>query len=56
VDTVGAGDTFIAGVIYGLSLGVAPESVLRFACELAGHKCTQIGFDGLVDKMNQHAF
>ncbi|CAG8467587.1 6950_t:CDS:2 [Paraglomus occultum] len=45
VDTVGAGDTFIAGVIYGLSLGVAPESVLRFACELAGHKCLQIGFD-----------
>ncbi|GES96557.1 pfkB family kinase [Rhizophagus clarus] len=35
VDTVGAGDTFSAGVIYGLTQGMTPEGCLKFACELA---------------------
>ncbi|CAG8615351.1 3539_t:CDS:2 [Ambispora leptoticha] len=41
VDSVGAGDTFIAGVIYGLTQGMPPERCLKFACELAGRKCAQ---------------
>ncbi|CAB5357676.1 unnamed protein product [Rhizophagus irregularis] len=35
VDTVGAGDTFTAGVIYGLTQGMTTEGCLKFACELA---------------------
>ncbi|KAF9425621.1 hypothetical protein BGZ94_007369 [Podila epigama] len=45
VDTVGAGDTFIAGII--LALGVRGYDIargLRFACELASQKCGQYGF------------
>ncbi|KAI1306703.1 hypothetical protein EDD11_004706 [Mortierella claussenii] len=45
VDPVGAGDTFIAGVI--LALGVRGYDIgrgLRFACELATQKCGQYGF------------
>ncbi|KAF0521902.1 Ribokinase-like protein [Gigaspora margarita] len=51
VDSVGAGDTFNAGAIYSLSQGMSPESCLRFSCELAGRKCAQNGFDGIVEKM-----
>ncbi|CAG8463348.1 12334_t:CDS:2 [Racocetra fulgida] len=51
VDSVGAGDTFNAGAIYGLSQGMPPESCLKFSCELAGRKCAQNGFDGVVEKM-----
>lgn len=45
VDPVGAGDTFIAGII--LALGVRGYDIgrgLRFACELATQKCSQLGF------------
>ncbi|CAG8556280.1 1889_t:CDS:2 [Funneliformis caledonium] len=52
VDTVGAGDTFTAGIIYGLTQGMTPEGCLKFACELAGRKCAQVGFDGVVEKMS----
>ncbi|CAG8503815.1 2966_t:CDS:2 [Ambispora gerdemannii] len=53
VDSVGAGDTFIAGVIYGLTQGMPPEGCLRSACELAGRKCAQVGFEKVVEKMSQ---
>ncbi|CAG8439269.1 7437_t:CDS:2 [Ambispora leptoticha] len=53
VDSVGAGDTFIAGVIYGLTQEMPPEGCLRFACELAGRKCAQIGFEKIIEKMSQ---
>ncbi len=52
VDSVGAGDTFTAGVIYGLTQSMTPENCLRFACDLAGRKCAQVGFDGVVEKMS----
>ncbi|CAI2176206.1 9622_t:CDS:2 [Funneliformis geosporum] len=52
VDSVGAGDTFTAGIIYGLIQGMTPEGCLRFACELAGRKCAQVGFDGVVEKIS----
>lgn len=49
VDTVGAGDTFIAGII--LALGVRGYDIgrgLRFACEIASQKCSQYGFKRLL--------
>lgn len=52
IDTIGAGDTFIAGIIYG---SVAErkawpvETKLGFANELAGFKVVQEGFSGLYD-------
>ncbi|KAG0315227.1 hypothetical protein BGZ99_007595 [Dissophora globulifera] len=49
VDTVGAGDTFIAGII--LALGVRGYDIgrgLRYACELATLKCSQYGFKRLL--------
>ncbi|KAF9981277.1 hypothetical protein BGZ75_007470 [Mortierella antarctica] len=49
MDSVGAGDTFIAGII--LALGVRGYDIgrgLRFACELASLKCTQYGFKRLL--------
>lgn len=43
VDTLGAGDTFNAGVIDGLIRGRSPAEVLAGACRLAGEKCGDIG-------------
>lgn len=39
VDTLGAGDTFNAGLIGHLAEGEALDAALRAACELAGRKC-----------------
>ncbi|MGD2137487.1 MAG: PfkB family carbohydrate kinase [Gammaproteobacteria bacterium] len=47
VDTLGAGDTFNAGVISGCLAGLEVDAVLARACELAGRKCGQHGLDGL---------
>jgi len=44
VDTVGAGDTFNAGMIDGLVRGFGLQESLCFACKLAGSKCGQRGF------------
>lgn len=43
VDTLGAGDTFNAGVIDGLIRGRSLAEVLADACRLAGEKCGGIG-------------
>ncbi|CAJ0835528.1 3829_t:CDS:2, partial [Entrophospora sp. SA101] len=51
VDSVGAGDTFNAGIIYGLSRKMPIDECLRFACELSGRKCAQIGFNGITEAM-----
>ncbi|TPX31849.1 hypothetical protein SmJEL517_g04937 [Synchytrium microbalum] len=52
VDTIGAGDTFIAGVIIGLACKDAtPEEAAVLASALAGTKCAQTGFDGLSTKL-----
>jgi ketohexokinase len=49
IDTIGAGDTFIAGMLYMLTC--APDlnllQQLSFANELAGRKVTQEGFNNL---------
>ncbi|KAK8075309.1 pfkB family kinase [Apiospora hydei] len=50
VDTIGAGDTFIAGILYGMlfhSQDWRCAERLRFANEIAGQKVLQEGFAGL---------
>ena len=57
VDTLGAGDTFVAGFLANAvrrgftgdrNTGVIKES-LRRGCELAGRKCEMYGYRGLRD-------
>ena len=48
VDTLGAGDTFNAGIISACMDGLDAEASLALACRLAGKKCGQSGFDDLV--------
>ncbi|XP_008833248.1 ketohexokinase isoform X3 [Nannospalax galili] len=48
VDTLGAGDTFNAAVIFSLSQGNSMQEALRFGCQVAGKKCGLQGFDGIV--------
>ncbi|XP_074009779.1 ketohexokinase [Numenius arquata] len=48
VDTLGAGDTFNAAVIFALSEGKSLQDALTFGCRIAGKKCGIQGFDGIV--------
>ncbi|WP_455376185.1 PfkB family carbohydrate kinase [Kaarinaea lacus] len=48
VDTVGAGDTFIAGFIHASLSGDDLPARLKFACEIAAKKCGTKGFSHLV--------
>ncbi|NXC22336.1 KHK Ketohexokinase, partial [Corythaeola cristata] len=48
VDTLGAGDTFNAAVIFALSAGKSLQDALTFGCQIAGRKCGILGFDGIV--------
>ncbi|ACL71216.1 PfkB domain protein [Thioalkalivibrio sulfidiphilus HL-EbGr7] len=47
VDTLGAGDTFNAGLVHGLASGRTVPEALAFAVRLAGRKVGQAGLDGL---------
>lgn len=47
LDTLGAGDTFNAGVIDSLLRGAGLQESLQFACALAGGKCGQTGLHRL---------
>jgi ketohexokinase len=47
VDTVGAGDTFNAGLLDAMSAGGDLASALERACRLAGRKCGRPGLTGL---------
>ncbi|KAJ3116505.1 hypothetical protein HDU96_009491 [Phlyctochytrium bullatum] len=52
VDTIGAGDTFAAGVIYALGARACDaETAARWACRLATAKCAQFGFDGVTARV-----
>jgi len=46
-DSVGAGDTFNAGLIAALVAGASPEEALHSAVRLAERKLSQVGLDGL---------
>lgn len=48
VDTLGAGDTFNAGLISALANNINWLEALPFACRLAGKKCGQTGLENLV--------
>nr|XP_020839537.1 ketohexokinase isoform X4 [Phascolarctos cinereus] len=48
VDTLGAGDTFNASVIFSLSQGKSMQEALTFGCQIAGKKCGIQGYDGIV--------
>ena len=43
VDTLGAGDTFNAGMIHSMCSNKNEHDALDYACKLAGHKCGQQG-------------
>lgn len=49
VDTLGAGDTFNAGLIHAMLSGRALRHALEDACRLAGRKVGQVGLDGLFE-------
>ena len=42
-DTVGAGDAFMAGLVFGLTRGVAPRTVLASACRLGAYVASHAG-------------
>ena len=55
---IGAGDTFIAGMIFGLlrhDRDWNPEAKLRFAVDLATAKVQREGFEGLADMLGDVA-
>lgn len=45
IDTIGAGDTFNAALIHGRLTEKSWEESLNYACQIAGKKCGQMGFD-----------
>ncbi|KAF2438866.1 ketohexokinase [Karstenula rhodostoma CBS 690.94] len=53
IETIGAGDTFIAGFLYALNREGewTLQQKLEFANELAGRKVSQVGFGGLSEQM-----
>ncbi|XP_076581891.1 ketohexokinase-like isoform X1 [Chaetodon auriga] len=54
VDTLGAGDTFNAAVIYTLSNGGSLENALTFGCRVAGRKCGFHGYDSIGEKFTDN--
>lgn len=51
MDTLGAGDTFNAGVIHKLMRDVPLQETIVFGCRLAGLKCGREGFYNLTDNL-----
>jgi len=56
VDTLGAGDTFNAGIIDARLRGRPLAEALDAACELAAKKCARHGFRGLAAGSEPHRF
>ena len=53
IDTLGAGDTFNAGIVYSLSRGKTWKETVEFACKVAGTKCCSPGYDAVQTLANQ---
>ncbi|KAI0240871.1 Ketohexokinase [Lamellibrachia satsuma] len=53
VDTLGAGDTFVASTILSLSSGHTLHEAIIFGSKVAGAKCGMQGFDGLHEVFNK---
>lgn len=51
VDTLGAGDTFNAGIIHSQLARLSMMDTLQFASRLAAIKCEQTGFDNLIERL-----
>lgn len=49
VDTLAAGDTFNASVIWSLCRGDSPERAITIGCSVAGAKCGRFGLMGITD-------
>ena len=51
LETIGAGDSFIAGVIFSLLTDLKSrssiQSALKFGCICGAQKCSQVGFQGI---------
>ena len=47
VDTLGAGDTFCAATIFGLSRGMSLQDCIFLGCQIAGAKVGMDGYAGL---------
>lgn len=54
VDTLGAGDTFCASVIFALVNGKELQEALRFGNKIAGSKIGFYGYDGIADVYKNH--
>jgi ketohexokinase len=54
IDTLGAGDSFNAGLIHALASGKTPGEALEFANLLAGIKIGQMGLADLADKAREY--
>ena len=50
ISTLGAGDTFIGAVIAGLVRGNSLDVCIKYGCHISGLKCSQYGFENLVQK------
>ncbi len=53
IDSLGAGDTFNAGMIHNLLQNQPLGQALQNSCRLAGLKCSQQGFAGLAERYQQ---
>ncbi len=50
IESLGAGDTYNAAIIYALANMQPVNAAIKSACQLAAKKCTQTGFDNLTLK------
>lgn len=52
IDSLGAGDTFIAATIHRLCAGSTLNESIDFGCRIAGAKIGLIGYDGIDSLVN----
>lgn len=55
VDTLGAGDTFVAAAIYSLDRQKDVQKAIEFGCQVAGAKVGFSGYDGIGDLFGRPA-